>query len=643
MTFEEQKEQLNLKPELKASEAWTCSVCDKAFDSSLKTCPYDGGVILPPPPDGFPHKDKYRFEAEIGRGGMGVVYKARQNLVDKTVAIKVMYWRGPEDTVMRRFQNEARVIFSLDNEHIVRIFDFGLSDTKQPYMVMDYIDGESLSARLKGNGAMSIEESLPVFLQICNAMGDAHFKGVLHRDIKPGNILLTKDKYGETFVKIIDFGIAKVLRPEDGSIENLTATGELLGSPLYMSPEQARGAAMDQRSDIYSMGCLIYEVLTGCPPIVGISQLDTLMRQVTEKAPSLSEGSLKQKFPPKLEAIVAKCLAKSPDARYQSMSELASALEDFRKDPHGRVQTTSAQKPQKREQSATALVIALSGLLFIATAALIVLFINKSMSDHPARPFPQERLSEDVSGIPANFEAGEEARVQAEEFARNRTEVVYSHHKEVDDRFVHAHVREWENATGINLDDTNIGDAGLRDIAAHIKSLQVLELNNTKITGAGLVHLIRLPKLRVLDVGYDKLKPSDFASIGKIMTLERLDAFGATAKDEGLRQLAHLHNLKWLNLQSAQITDAGLAALKDKPITFLAVHGNPDITDRGVITISHLPIQTLLLSGTGITDASLNTLLRMEYLKSVEVDNTAMTAGAKRRLRQHNLSVGNFR
>lgn len=354
MTHEdEQISDASRKDSLSTIKLGKCVHCGRDFAERTERCPFDGGVLVRPAPSSFPFKDKYQFVSELGRGGMSIVFKAYQPDVDKLVAIKVLQAFAADDNMNRRFQNEARVLFSFENPHVVRVLDYGLLEENQPYMVMDFVDGKSLAQELETRGTLPVEESLPIFLQICDALKDAHSKGVLHRDMKPGNIMLTAGKEQQPLVKIIDFGIAKLIRTDKKGIDRLTVTGDVLGSPAYMSPEQALSDTMDERSDIYSFGCLMYETLTGCPPLIGTTPLDTLLKHINDEAPSLSAGSLKQSFPPDLEKIVAKCLKKSPADRYESIGEVADDLRSFVDQPaqstasRPRIKVDAAKPKQK--------------------------------------------------------------------------------------------------------------------------------------------------------------------------------------------------------------------------------------------------------------------------------------------------------
>ncbi len=273
---------------------------------------------------------RYELKSFIGQGGMSVVYKAVDKQLGKTVAVKLLLPHLVNDPItFQRFQQEARAASSLSHANIVTIYDFGAGEENEPYIVMDYLDGTPLNEAIKMLRGLALERSVAIFVQIADALQCAHTNNVLHRDLKPSNVLLIHQGPSLDIVKLVDFGIAKLIPQDGGESLHLTKTGEVFGSPFYMSPEQCRGEKVDARSDIYSMGCLMYEVIAGKPPIVGANLMETLYRQLSEVPPSFSVACPESKVPERLEAIVFKALHKDPAMRQQSMDELAAELHEF--------------------------------------------------------------------------------------------------------------------------------------------------------------------------------------------------------------------------------------------------------------------------------------------------------------------------
>lgn len=306
-----------------------CIACSREFTGVESVCPHDGTILTPLVTDelvGTVLAERYEILESIGGGGMGQVYKARHTLMNRIVAIKVLHRHLiSSGDALKRFQLEAQAASCLSLPNILTIYDFGIASNGQPFMVMDYLEGTSLSSVLKAEGRLSIDRAVAIFNQACAGLAHAHKKGVIHRDLKPSNIMLVD--YGEQrdFVKIVDFGIAKLLNQTDAEM-NLTKTGEVFGSPLYMSPEQCRGKGMDARSDIYSLGCVMYRTISGSPVFEGEDVIELFYKQVHELPVPFAEACPDVKVPPELEAIIFKCLHKYPEERWATMEELQLAL-----------------------------------------------------------------------------------------------------------------------------------------------------------------------------------------------------------------------------------------------------------------------------------------------------------------------------
>jgi len=266
----------------------------------------------------------YHVGRKLGEGGMGAVYLGHHTLLGRRAAIKVLLPALSErEDLVNRFFNEARAATSISDPGVVQIFDFGYHTDGSAFIIMEYLDGESLDARLARFGRLAAADALRLARQAATSLAAAHAQNIVHRDLKPENIYLVRDPEvasGER-VKILDFGIAKLSddHPSRGAMMK-TQTGALMGTPVYMSPEQCRGASeLDHRSDIYALGCVLFQLLVGVPPFEGEGMGEIIARHITEapRAPGIS---------PAVDAIVLRCLAKEPGERFQSMSELAAAI-----------------------------------------------------------------------------------------------------------------------------------------------------------------------------------------------------------------------------------------------------------------------------------------------------------------------------
>jgi serine/threonine protein kinase/tetratricopeptide (TPR) repeat protein len=268
--------------------------------------------------------DRYEAIEIIGQGGMGTVYRARDKVLGKEFAVKVLRDElAVDESAIKRFEQEATAASDLTHVNMLAVYGHGRTATGSPYIVMDLLEGESLAQVLKKEHRLASSRILNIAIQICDALAHAHMKGLIHRDLKPSNIMLIEND----MIKVLDFGIAKLMPSANRETQNLTQTGELFGSPSYMSPEQCLGCNQDARSDIYSLGCMMYEMLTGKPPFDGKNPIQTVVRHINEEPPSPSKSRLQAKIPAGLESVIMRCLEKSADERYQSMDQLKSDLQ----------------------------------------------------------------------------------------------------------------------------------------------------------------------------------------------------------------------------------------------------------------------------------------------------------------------------
>lgn len=279
--------------------------------------------------DGIPEIENIEILGLVGQGGMSRVYKARQTDLDRIVAVKVLTRIADSDAI-QRFKNEAINTSLLDHPNIVKTLSFGVAKNQQPFLLLEYLEGKSLAEIIKQQGSLDYRRFRNIFLPVLSALETAHKKDIVHRDIKPGNIMLCHDEFGKEQVKLVDFGIAKTFI-DDADSQRLTKSGAILGSPTYMSPEQCEGKLLDKRSDLYSLSCVMYESLTGEPPFSGESLLEVMQKHVASPAPAVKEVLNKIEVNRDILKTVLWGLEKLPDARPASASsfadKLASALE----------------------------------------------------------------------------------------------------------------------------------------------------------------------------------------------------------------------------------------------------------------------------------------------------------------------------
>jgi tRNA A-37 threonylcarbamoyl transferase component Bud32 len=302
-----------------------CLECGAEYDDDKLVCSKDGSnlsKVLDKLKAGDMFAERYEIQKTLGAGGMSTVYLANHVLMNKLMAVKLLHDHLAADvSAVQRFQREAQTVTLLSHPNILAVHDFGLSPDGLAYLVMDYIDGASLQEYIALKKTIHWQKACQFFLQICSGLQHAHIKGVVHRDLKPGNIMMTKDDQQKYVLKIVDFGLAKICG--DDSAQRLTLTGEIFGSPLYMSPEQCQGNVLDHRSDIYAMGIIMYETITGKPPFRGKNIVETFQKQIIEPPPPIEEELA---VPAKLANIIYQSLAKDADDRPQSASEISEAI-----------------------------------------------------------------------------------------------------------------------------------------------------------------------------------------------------------------------------------------------------------------------------------------------------------------------------
>ncbi len=281
---------------------------------------------------------KYTIQSVIGQGGMAVVYQAFDNLIERPVVIKVMQaWLSNDERANERFKRECQLTAQLHHPNIIRVYDGGLLNNHEPYLVMEYVAGESLRRALDRHGPVPLKTAAAIVIQICRGLGEAHAAGIIHRDLKPDNILVEAVKGATQEIKILDFGIAYLV----AGAHRLTQTGKLIGTPAYIAPEQLKDRKIDARADLYAVGVILFELLTGKLPFEGETAESILTKQLFEPPPPLS--SERADIPPgsPIELVVLKALAKEPDERYQTAKEFEEAIEMSLKEPSRKRKTMS--------------------------------------------------------------------------------------------------------------------------------------------------------------------------------------------------------------------------------------------------------------------------------------------------------------
>jgi len=365
-----------------------CPQCQKRYTGDMVACPDDCSK-LETRADlvGTTLAKKYEIIGKLGEGGMAIVYKAKHKVMQREVAIKMLKKHLISDvSAYQRFEQESQAASSLSHPNIVTVFDFGNEDD-HAYFVMDCVEGQTLSQRLEKKHWIAEEEALDIFAQLCEGLTHAHRKGVVHRDLKPSNVVLTPQDDGKVLVKIVDFGIAKLMPSAGKHVQQLTQAGEVFGSPLYMSPEQCLGKSPDPRSDLYSLGCLMYQTLTGACPLVGETPFETMNMHVNTMPASFKQANEDVQVSAETEAVVFKCLQKDPAHRYQSAAAILADLPLAGRVPLAITSRNQAVKKFHFDRSA----IILAGLVTVLTVftGYIFFFWQGSVTD---RGTPYDKL-----------------------------------------------------------------------------------------------------------------------------------------------------------------------------------------------------------------------------------------------------------
>ena len=518
-------------------------------------------------------KERYSEVSRIGEGGMGVVFRGLDQILLKWVAIKFIAARDVSEDEAIRFQKEAKAASKLNHPNLISVMDFGASPSGELFLIMEYVEGEPLSKTLKKEGRLQEDRVKKIAIEICKGMEHAHNQGIVHRDLKPSNIMVTT----QGGIKVLDFGIAK-LNDQSEVEQSLTRTGAAMGSPVYMSPEQIRGEAIDARSDIYSLGCLLYRMLYGRPPFLGDTAIDT-MRMHLEETPAGLEETPAENLPPVrrgFKEILSKTLEKDREKRIQTMADLESALHAIvlAKDEQTVVYAPESGRKGQRPGAKHIAVIGISAaLLMVAT----FYFSNAYFAGKQKKPAKKSQVQALIS-------------LPEKEFIKDKF------HNELF----------WKPREPLQVTDDDLKQLEKQvssgDNAAMDKQLSLF-LCGTAVTGEGLKYL---KGWQCKEIYLDQTKLTD----------------------DGLKQLNRLENLTKLHLVENNITDKGLAALSPSSIiSHIVLARCPSITDKGIETLANsFPnLIELGIGSTGATGSCLDSLAKSTNLKDLSISDLDLT------------------
>lgn len=606
---------------------------------------------------------RYRILEKCGEGGMGVVYKVEQIFVGKQMALKTICAKELSEASLRRFQTEARAAFSVQHPNVVAVHDFGTLEDGTPFMAMDYVEGKTLAQMLRASPGLPIEQVIAIFTPACFGLAAAHDGGIVHRDLKPSNIMIVSGaNLGEEgSVKILDFGIAKLTQSEAGQIQELTRTGEIFGSPLYMSPEQCQGGRVDQRSDIYSLGCVMFEMLTGVPPFTGESALPTMMQHLSQEAPSLKDGSLGKEFPPLLESIVAKMLAKDPNDRYQNLGVVAHELARLDKGSRVSIVTPGGASQERKE------VRKVAGGKTLSTERVIVLCIVISVLSFWFGFFA-DGLGKTTTIAPGS--EGEHGSVNETKFLnsretnRDRHAVSFAsiHDEEGGSEVVARLLRAPTESGLLQVQFETIDARSLRAIAespwvttlklTHCQldndgfsafrdnhRLEVLHLPDTNFDDVGAEHISHSDSITTVEADKTNVTERGIIRLARMKQLERLEVSRMKLSASTISLLARMPNLTTLRLKDIKgLTNKSISLLAGAHVNLLGIDRCHQIDDGVVEHLNAMPnLANLCLNGTMVSPEGIARLLEGRRIKSITVFNCPLferEPGALERLRK---------
>ncbi len=521
-------------------------------------------------PDGLLRR--YSEFRAIGSGAMGEVYCAHDSILDIDVAIKLLKIRQFAPEMAVRFQQEAKVASKLKHHNLVTLLDFGISETGEPYIIMEYVKGRSLETILGEHGALPIPAAFNILIQICDGMENAHRSGIVHRDLKPSNVMITGEDLTRATVKVLDFGIAK----QDGAAGNVTQTGTIIGTPYYMSPEQFSGENVDRRSDVYAAGSILFCLLTHTLPFESESLLEITQLKREYEAPRLTEIAAGANLPHEVEEVVAKALAKEPDQRYQSMKEMKEALLLALERIHIELEQVAPPKPEETSVF-TPKRIKLYGKV-IAAASLVTLIIG--------------------AGFFFKIFANKVQLVEAERPLERKD----PRHNPITDKVFEVSGGTW-TATG------TVYDRDMLWLADHESDLTIKSI----VLGVNDSTTIQ-----------NQITKTGWAAVAKL-PLSNLSLTNCFINDEDMKYLAKIDTLRTLNLTRTGVGDKGIAKLKDRPITEIILRSLP-ITDACIDTLATMNLRKASFEETGITNAGYEKISKIETIDWLNISATKGTA-----------------
>lgn len=593
--------------------------------------------------------ERYDIRYELGAGAVGVVYKARDKILDKDVAIKLLKGKGSHRDIIR-FQHEARACGRLVHRNILTALDFGTNEEGDPYLVLDYIEGKTVQAVLNEQGRLPLRDAVLLMLEIVSAMTYAHKAGVLHRDLKPSNLMIESNdcetEYGT--LKIMDFGLAKLNEMEERGEDGLsmTARGSSIGSPAYMSPEQARGAEVDERTDIYSFGCIAFELLTGRMPFTDDTVFGIMHKKQTETPPSLNAACPDDNFPEGLEQIIAKCLATNEENRYARFEDLRDDL--FKFVDSGAIEldqeTVASIKQEivsaKKNKLVSGTVLAIVGFIIVSAVAAGAFVTSRTEETKKPthkwhRPIqPHGFIENEEVTLPTMSFDNRTLRFHSADAKKIKASVKPEFNKLISLRIAESDLRNHALLplanmafSAVTLDRCTIDDTTLQDLSklTQLSHLWLIH-SDSNLSDNGFADLSKSPKLDALDLVAESLSLSALKSLSTNKTLRHLKL---VSRDFTEQSIAHLHNIP--NLTSLefgeQLDDACIQEIaRTRTLSSLGLSDlAPGQLQRNMRALSKMPaLTTLKISRSKIESNDFKELSALKHLDHVYIDEIVL-------------------
>ncbi len=587
----------------------------------------------------------YKVLEFVGQGAMGTVYKVEHKVLNRVLALKILQVDNLTQSVWKRFQLEGKAIARIEHPNVIKIYDLNKTEDGQAYYTMEFLSGLSMGDYLAANGRFALADALPIFRQVCSGLQSAHDSGIIHRDIKPGNIMLVKSEpsvpISQCTAKIVDFGIVKIADSTNLSTLALTRPGEIFGTPFYMSPEQCAGGHLDQRSDIYSLGVTFFQALTGEPPLCGRNAVETTLLHHTTVPLSLNETVGEHLYPAALEDIIAKMLEKAPEDRYASMAEVEDALLSVSDGPGGKssrrtlpraaLNTETSGNTQSQTQTRAFKIFSkmsmlLLSFLIVGVASVSILagtlFPTKSVStvkiqyttDGAEKYLPGAEISSTDSSLARQYIAS-----RPRPYFQSQTDTARIFH--FPDKFSLGEIRGQNGFT-------NTFNREARG-EMHLPRYVMLKLDASPIVflEPKLMEYFAPSSLDWFAIEGENRRVKELVrSLARIKSLQYLELKNCDLLESDLPYIEKFEKLRLLDLRFSGIDGISLAKLRNlKQLKILCIDGIPNVAPVLRELVLGNNIEALSVNNCILTQADFSTIARMKKLTNLYLRNTSLT------------------